>query len=659
MSDETQVQESAAEEEALPSLLLSRLARLGIDEWDQVLLCVPKGYSDFSDIKTLREALPRGGLITEPALFSLVVSERPVIVSQPKKRIVFSATDGMLSVKVVVFAGAASEFGYWKELQAGDRINIRAELQSWGGKLQITGPERVPDDLVGKIFTRYEKRRGVITEQAIFQATRYALLNHVHDSVAAIVRSLPGLDEAKVIDGARLTYPSLFQLLQDLHQPPDIDVAMQAATEIRKLAAFSVVFNARRMKNRNQVPDSSLNIAQENIQSLIGKLSVSLTGDQLQVINEVSKDLNSGYPMCRLLSGDVGTGKTLAYAIPAIAARNAGHLVAILTPNAVLAEQFQTEIHAFFGVDIPVTVVTGSSKRQLDLTSNPVVVGTTALLSRLKNQGAKLAFLVIDEQQKFSVGQKSVIVHDGTNLLEVTATAIPRTTALVTHGGMDVSILRECPVAKNIQTRIVTAKDAERLFAHTVKVLKAGAQVAVIYPLVDDPEQEKRSVVGAYETWSRKFPDRVGMVYGAMKEEEKNEVIRKIKSGELSILVSSTVIEIGVTIPALKSLIVVNAERYGVSTLHQLRGRVARHGGSGYFFIYLPDKIKSDTLARLQLLEKFRDGFTLAEHDAEMRGYGDLTASGERQHGASRSSVFYCVELQPDDIHQYSGDLGE
>lgn len=144
------------------------------------------------------------------------------------------------------------------------------------------------------------------------------------------------------------------------------------------------------------------------------------------------------------------------------------------------------------------------------------------------------------------------------------------------------------------------------------------------------------------------------MVYGAMKDVEKNEVIRKLKKKELSVLVSSTVIEIGVTIPALKSLVVVNADRYGLSTLHQLRGRVARHGGNGYFFVYLPDKVKPDTMARLQLLERFKDGFSLAENDAEMRGYGDLTREGELQHGASRCSIFLGIELVPAEIHRYS-----
>lgn len=639
--------------------LLSRLHRLGVGTRDQVLLCVPNGYADYSAIKAIHDALPRDGIVAEPSLFSLVVSEIPVVVRQPKPRIVLSATDGMLAVKIVVFMVTGVDVQYWKRLKIGDRLNIRAELKYWGGKLQAISPEIVSDQLMGAVLPRYERRRGVVSEQALYDATRYALKHHVEDAARAILRSLPGLDEYRLLAASGLTYPSLASLLKDLHDPKDLDAAQNAASSIRKLAAFSVVFNARRMKERNPNAACALRITRESVVALARKLPMKLTADQRQAIGEVCRDLASPYPMSRLLSGDVGTGKTLCYAIPAIATRSAGHLVAILTPNSVLAEQLASEIQGFFGQGVPVVVVTGSARKRIDLSANPIVVGTTALLSRLKNQGMPPALLVVDEQQKFSVAQKEAVAEAGTNLLEVTATAIPRTTALVTHGGMDVSLLRERPVKKSIQTRILSVGDAERLFSHTLRVLESGSQVAVVYPLVDDAAQEKRSVIRAFEVWARKFPGRVGMVYGAMKEDEKNEVIRKLKAKELSILVSSTVIEIGVTIPDLKSLVVVNADRYGVSTLHQLRGRVARHGGSGYFFIYLPDKVRADTLARLQLLEKYHDGFALAKHDAEIRGYGDLTAGGERQHGASRSSVFKCVELLPEDIHQFSGFVEE
>lgn len=642
-----------------PADLLARLARIGVRDWGQVLLCVPKGYLDYSDVKSLGEVLPRTGVLTEPAVFALVVSEAPTIISHPRRRILLTATDGMLSVRVVVFYSGEAEWTPWLALKVGDRMHVRAELQSWGGKLQITGPQRIPDELVGGVCPQYPGRRGVVAEQALFAATRHALRHHLPETVDAIRLSIPSLDEAALIAAARLTYTSLTQLLLDLHAPKDMDAALLAAGEIRKLVAFSVVYNARQMKQRQDNPASRIPLQQADVDALVGMLPMSLTNDQRQAISEVVSDLVSNRPMNRLISGDVGTGKSLVYLIPAIAAQKGGSQVAIMTPNAILAEQLATEAQTFFGQDIPIALVTGANKKPVDFAARPLLIGTTALLSRMKSQGISPALLVVDEQQKFSVQQKTEILDSGCNVAEVTATAIPRTTAIVTHGGMDISILRECPVAKSIQTRIVTSQDAERLYSHTLKVLESGAQVAVIYPIVDDPEQEKRSVASAFDQWSRRFPGKVGMVYGAMKEDQKTEVIRQMKSGELSILVGSTCVEIGVTIPALRSLIVVNAECYGVSTLHQLRGRVARHGGTGYFFLYLPDRVKPEALARLELLERFKDGFSLAEHDANNRGYGDLCVDGERQHGASRSSVFYGIELLPEEIRQFAGVMGD
>lgn len=478
--------------------LLHRLRRLGVTSWEQPLLCVPKAYADFSKVLSLEEALPKNGVPAEEGLFSLIVSEIPVVVPEPKRRVILSATDGMLSVKIVVFDDQGRDLPYWRGLRIGDRINIRSILHSRNGTLQFTSPEPVPDAMVGSVFPRYPSRRGVVSENALYGATRHALRNNLKDTVQAILRSLSPMDEAQVCTNARLKYSSLSDLLRDLHAPATMAAAEIASVEVRKLAAYSVVINAQRMKRQNPIAASALRVTSEDADRLIAQLPLKLTADQAQGISEIIKDLSRPIPMFRLLSGDVGTGKTITYAVPAVAARNAGHLVAILTPNSVLVEQLAGEIAGFFGRDVPLMVVTGGSKRRLDLSSNPIVIGTTALLSRLKAQSACLAMLIVDEQQKFSVSQKQAVVETGTNLLEVTATAIPRTTALVTHAGMDILILRDCPVSKNIQTRIVSATDAERLFSHTVKVLATGAQVAVVYPLVDDPEQEKRSVVAAH-----------------------------------------------------------------------------------------------------------------------------------------------------------------
>jgi ATP-dependent DNA helicase RecG len=460
------------------------------------------------------------------------------------------------------------------------------------------------------------------------------------------------MTEKQILLGARLMTPSLRELMLALHTPKSLDEASLALNETRRLAAYSIIVNARRLKRRDPLPASAIKIPASLLDALIKCVPYTLTQDQLRTVNEIVADLALPYPMRRIISGDVGCGKTLTFMIPALAVQKLGLRSVVLTPNTLLADQFVREVRAIYGDEAPVVAVTAATK-SLALDGNPVLVGTTALLNRLKNAEPP-SLLICDEQQKFSVSQKQALAQIGTNYLEATATPIPRTTALITHGAMDVSIIRQMPVVKNIATHIVQAAEIVRLYSHTKRVIEAGGQVAIVYPLVDNPEKEKKSVTAAYQTWSQRFPGQVGMIHGAMKEAEKIEAISKLKDGTHNIAIVSTVIEIGLTLPALKSMVVVNAERHGTSTLHQLRGRVARHGGNGHFFLYLPDAISESTAQRLNLLERFSDGFSLSEYDAQMRGYGDLFDDAERQHGNSRSTVFYCADLRPEDLHQFS-----
>ncbi|MCL4682709.1 MAG: DEAD/DEAH box helicase [Rhodocyclaceae bacterium] len=631
---------------------LEKLGRIGVGSLAQALMCVPRAHTDYSVISTLREAVPREGVVSEAQLFSLVVSETAVIVPQPKRRIVLTATDGMLSVKIVVFVVAGVNVDFWKGLRCGERFHVRAILQNWAGRLQITGPELVPAHLIGKVSPRYPSKRGIVSAAAIAEAVAQAM-SDIEAGARHIREYLGGMSEPDILRHARLTAPSLAALLRGLHAPAAIEEAEASMAEARRLAAYAVVWRARQMKRRPHLPESVIPISIDAVRDFAQRLPHPLTGDQKRAIREICADLASPHPMQRVLSGDVGCGKTYAYMIPALAAQAAGRRVAVLTPNSLLTDQFVQECRAAFP-GAAVTAVIGGTKKAVSLEGNPILVGTTALLSRLKAQEALPHLLVIDESQKFSVEQKASLTAAGTNILESTATPIPRTTALVTHGTMDVSIIRECPVVKNIITRIVAAGDARRLYDHTRKVIGSGGQVAIVYPIVEDERQERKSVLAAYERWQAEFPGCVGLIHGGLKEDEKLAVIGRLKAGELKVCVSTTVIELGLTMPSLKSVVVVHAERYGVSQLHQLRGRAARLGGTGYFFLYLPEAVGAETMARLQLLEAFSDGFALAERDAQMRGYGDLDKDAERQHGNSRSLLFIGVDLRPEDIHQFA-----
>lgn len=630
--------------------LLAKLARYGVSDWHQVLLCLPRDYVTHSPASALRAAMPIEGLVGQKHVFSLVVSETPVVVPKPKKRIVFSATDGMMSVGVVVFIVAGVDVPYWKGLNVGDRLCIEGALQSWNGRLQITGPSIADPLSIGKTLPQYEALRGVVAAHAIFDATRHALDHHLDATVEFLRKSFNGLSESEVFRQARLV-GSFRELLRIVHDPDSAEAAENALAGVRKLAAFSVVLNARALKDRKASLQSILKINHDQVQRLIQKLPYPLTSDQLRTINEIVRDLRADRPMRRIVSGDVGTGKTYCMMIPALAAQAGGYRIAILTPNMFLAEQFRAEVLQSFP-DALITCVTRNKAKAVSFDGNPILVGTTALFSKFK-EGDRPHLVIVDEQQRFSVGQKEALLSSDANYLEATATPIPRTAALISHGALDVSLLRECPVKKTIQTRLVRQTEVRRVMDHTRRVIESGGQVAVVYPIVRDTEQERKSVIKAFDRWEKEFPGMVCMIHGALKDQDKIDAITKFKSGQTKIGVVSSIIELGITVPAMKSLVVLWPERYGVATLHQLRGRLARTGGTGYFFMLIQDDVKDEALERLRLLERFTDGFELAEHDAQSRGYGDLFEAAERQSGKSNSTLFFNSSVSPDDINLF------
>lgn len=636
--------------EARGHALLKRLERLGVSDWHEVLLCVPKTFLDYSKITPLKLAMPQQDLVPSRHLFRLVVSESASIVTQPKKRIILIATDGMFSVRVICFD--LSKVSDWKSLCPGDIVHIEGALQKWNAVLQIVSPEIIPQEKIGQAIPVYEKRRGVVADGAIFDASRYALLNCVGETIEHLVNCYHDLSEKEIISRARLKAPSLEAVLRAAHAPTTEEEGLRGVAAMKRLAALSVVETAKRLKQRTNLPGSVVRIPREMIDELVDALPYPLTEDQRAAIDDIVQDMASPFPMRRVLSGDVGCGKSLCLLIPALATQRLGLFAIILTPNALLSDQLVKECKAFYGDSTNILLVTAAT-RELDLSSNPILVGTTALLTRLR-ESPPPALYCVDEQQKFSVGQKVELAGLTSNYLESTATPIPRTTALITHGAMDVTLIRQLPVRKTILTKIVQSADAKRLFAHTRKVIHSGGQVAIVYPIVDNPAKEKESVKTAYEMWDSHFPGKVAMVHGHMKEEEKIEAITGLKRGDQQIAIVSTVIEIGLTLGNLRSVVVVHAERHGTSTLHQLRGRVARRGGTGYFFLFLPEAVSEETMKRLRLLEEYSDGFELSERDAELRGYGDLFENAERQSGSSRSTVFRCVELTPSDIHRVS-----
>lgn len=633
--------------------LLGRLKRFGIKDWPEVLLCAPSHHEDYSAICTLKQAIDTGGLGTNARhLFALVVTSLPTIVETPKKRVTLSATDGRLSVKIVVFYSDDADAIPWLALTVGQRIVIKAPLQNWGSSLQIVYPQFVDEKLIGKTIPIYEKRRGVLADGVLFDATRYALHNYLAESIRFVLDQFPDHDERTVLEAGRFSEQSIQEILFAVHCPSSLDEGARGLAAMKKLAALSILINARRMKPSLAIPESSIPITERMLRDAIQKIPLKLTPDQHQALEEIVIDLASPIPMRRLLSGEVGSGKSICIYVAAYLAQSTGHWVVVLTPTGHLVEQFVSGFRSIYP-DSPIQAVSSTDLDPLPQTPS-ILVGTTALLKRVEKAGVSPAIVCVDEQQKFSVRQRTALLSGSGNFLEATATAIPRTAALISHGAMDVSTLRTCPVEKQIQTHLVRAAEAQRMFNHTRKVIASGAKVAVVYPLVNDPEKEKQSVVTAFEMWESLFPGKAVMIHGQMNEVEKINAIQSLKSGRRQIAIATSILEVGSDIQGLRSLIVVNAERFGVASLHQLRGRVARDGGSGYFFLYLPEEPGPESLQRLQLLVEHTDGFVIADLDAQLRGYGDLFEQSEKQSGLTSSIAFRCVHLKPADLEQFN-----
>lgn len=435
--------------------LLDRLKRMGITAWHEPLLCLPNSFQDYSQISTLKQALPRSDVVSEPGLFTLIVTEKACIVSQPKKRLILNATDGMLAVKIVVFIHPGVDVPPWKALEEGQRFHVRGVLQNWNGFLQMVSPTLVDPKVIGTVVPVYEKKRGIVADGAIYDATRHALTHHFDETIKNLIDSFHGLSETDILRRARLKAASIAVILKAAHAPSSEDEGLRGLAAMRRLAALSIVENAKQLKQRQAVPESIVDIPANLIQELVAMLPHPLTGDQHQTIKEIVEDMASPLPMRRVVSGDVGSGKTFTIMIPALAVQRLGLRAVVLTPNGLLADQFVKECKEYFGQDTNVVAVTAATKK-LDLSSNPILVGTTALLTRLKGEKPP-AFFCVDEEQKMSVGQKIELTDLTSNYLQATATPIPRTTALITHGAMDVSIIREMPVKKVIKSFIVTA----------------------------------------------------------------------------------------------------------------------------------------------------------------------------------------------------------
>lgn len=612
-------------------------APLNIHNIHQLILYPPSGYINCNDIETNIDPL-----------FLDWVNVRVRVISKPQSgrvqnSIVFRVEDDAKKQATVM------AFGYlFRMLKDGDFIYLRCKVTVFNNQLQLSNAQLIPNNYIGRVIPRYKVKKGIDSND-VFESISSCFADVVKETCGYINNEL-NMTEHELLSKLSSHYQSLQDVLLDIHFPKSIEVGENAIKTLRKVAALEIIKAAKARKSFTYRSEAIIQIDPDVLQKNINKLPFELTEHQQKAINEIAYDLTQASPMDRLLSGDVGYGKSAVIQATSMTVNELGAKVAIMTCNYLLVSQLAKEFSEIYP-DSTVLIITGSDKLP-EIKGNPIVIGTTAIISKLAKIGWIPDYLIIDEQEKFSRQQRESLCADHTNVLEATATCIPRTGALITHGVMDVSILNQSPVVKDVRTIIVGSHQKKKLFSSIKVKVADGDQVAVVYPIVDKKNEAdyKKSVGDMHLAWNKIFPNRVGMLHGRMNDAEKLTTVDRMKSQEFDVLACSSVIERGITLPSLKTLLVVNAERYGLSQLHQLRGRLARLGGQGTLFLLTGDDVSVDTLERLNLLVQYKDGFTLAEMDMNMRGFGDMNDNSETQHGKSISRVFTHIKLMPKDF---------
>lgn len=406
----------------------------------------------------------------------------------------------------------------------------------------------------------------------------------------------------------------------------------------------------RRQILRNK-PSLPMTTTGKLINRFLNILPFPLTNAQAKVINEILQDLQQSQPMNRLVQGDVGSGKTVVATIAALSTIESGYQVALMVPTEVLAQQHYHKISSWFEqLKIESALLTSSTpakqKQQIyqDLESGklPLVIGTHALFQE-QVKFSQLGLVLIDEQHRFGVIARDLLQRKGSSphVLTMTATPIPRTLALTIHSDLDISQIDELPPGRQpITTKVLTGKTRDKAYSLIRREVSQGRQAYIIFPLIDESEKLEniRAAVSEHQRLQNEiFPDsKVGLLHGQMTTAEKQAALANFHAGKTPILISTTVVEVGVDSPNATIIVIEHAERFGLAQLHQLRGRVGRGTHQSYCFL-ISDSTSTNSRERLLILERSQDGFYLAEKDLQLRGYGQLI--GTQQHGMPRFAL--------------------
>ncbi len=624
----------------------AQLSRLGIATVRDLLFHVPRAYENRSQIRLLADG--RDGA---PASFLLTVATRPSTAQVRKDLSVtkFRAFDASGSVEVVFFNQDFLRTAF----SVGEVFRFTGKLTYSMRVYQLASPkyEKFGDgDILPDFIPVYSTTEG-LSQAHIIKALHHALAQ----ALPCLADYLP--EEIR----QRHSLPTLSSALKELHEPTSAESISRA---VRRLAfdefflfALGVAASKEQGVEQDAPPMKSVDPA-----PFLRLLPYSLTDAQKRVCNEMTRDMISGSPMRRILVGDVGCGKTVCAAFAIYVALKNGYQAALMAPTEILARQhYEDLLPIFSALGYRTALLLGSttpaSKRAIyrDLAAEDegridLLIGTHALLSE-KTQFSALGLTVTDEQHRFGVYQRAALKEKsaGSHFLVMSATPIPRTLALVLYGDLDISKIDEMPKGRQrVDTFVVDEGYRERLDAFIRKQVAEGGQVYIVCPAIEPSEADEandevalsafgvlpkdappslKSAAEVSERMRCAFPElRIGFLHGRMRAAEKDSTMSLFAAGELDVLVSTTVIEVGVNVPNASLMIVENAERFGLSQLHQLRGRVGR-GSRRSYCVLVSDHKGSTARARLATMQSTYDGYAVAEQDLKQRGPGDFLAS--------------------------------
>lgn len=617
---------------------VGRFVALGLREPYQVALLLPTGYDDFRQVLPSLDAAES----EERALIWLeAIGEPRSTFSSGTPRTTCSMRD---ATGRVVRATAIGESDVWLPRLTNAAGYFLVQPNEYRGELQVRILEVVASEWVGRLRPKYPGKPNYLAAEKVRDTVTTRLHKMLPLAAGFIERELaPLVQRDQLLSAAGVPDWTLEQVIEETHMPASPRMGETAREALHRIAAFAALAKAH-SHTLNRPPARALDLSSWPVR--MGQLPYTSTPEQRSAVLDCVRDMRQRKAMARVLVGDVGTGKTTVFGTVAVAAVDAGGRVAVLLPNQVLAEQVHRELEEVWG-DVKPCLVLGDSTAE-DLADRQLLVGTTALLHR--NVGS-FDLVVVDEEQKFSVEQKAALAKAQAHMLTCSATCIPRTQALAKYGAVGISELRQSHVAKTISTRLWAADDKRALMGELAHYLMGGQQLLIVYPMKEAGEEldPLLSVDVASQVWERLYPGKVRILTGDSTKDEKTTVMADMRAGRAQILIATTVVEVGVTLPDLYRAMIVAPERLGLTTIHQLRGRVGRKGGTGWCDLYSPLPLKDNQRDKLAAFTRCRDGFEVAELDLKLRGFGDLAAGGSKQSGADDSFLFGSA-ITPDHV---------